>query len=384
MTPMLLAAALTGLAHAQTCDARLLEKQAMAAAPSAMADAWLALANCSEKAALKMAPTHMQRMVADKASLPAIVKAIEIGAEKSIRAWLDEETPDVRSRLIAKIGGACKDNPAVATFFVNARAELGAAFWDDRWHKGLDDCRTPAVQKLLADALTSDDVGRDNRNQQQFFGVVEVYARNLGVDAIPTLKEFLANPKNEEEATLMVNSFADAANVGSMQGMNQEAADAAIAALVELAPTLPQRAVERARRALDAMKAPEQANALAKFAWTDHYVDGAYTYAMSAVEDVTCKNGKRYGLLHLGSFTESGNLWPDQLAEQIEAKLLAAWSPDSAEKCKGTGTITVTMSDAPVNAEELAAWHAEQEQQFAATMAGAKKSSTVTHASLAW
>ncbi|MCB9665969.1 MAG: hypothetical protein H6732_17820 [Alphaproteobacteria bacterium] len=384
MTPTLLL--LSSLAQAgDPCDAKALEKAVMEAPPSGMAEAYVALASCDAKRGKKAAASHMKRMVADNTAIPALVAAIKVGAAADVRAWIAEETPDSRSRLVNKLGGACATEPAVASFFVSSHADLGAQFWEERWYRGLDACRTPEIQQLLTTALTSDEIPKSGRQRTGFVAVLEVYARNLGAAAVPVIAGYLAEAADEEEQALLVGVFGDAARVGSMDGgMDAEAASAAAEALVAAAPGLSRRSLDRARGTLAALGAAEASESIAQHAWPDVRTADGYTYGVALTEAITCKNGKTRGVLHLGSLIHPGTAWPDTVAADAPAKVEAAWQPADAKGCKGTGEISVVTSDEPLSESEVAGWHATQRQGFDTRFEGAQKSWIVTHSALTW
>ena len=85
--------------------------------------------------------------------------------------------------------------------------------------------------------------------------------------------------------------------------------------------------------------------------WSDVYVDGSYTYGVVAIEDITCKNGSKRAVYHVGSFTEPGAMWPDQIKEPLTERVKKLWSFDAASKCKGTSDISVRMSNNPLSAD---------------------------------
>lgn len=383
MLALVLAALLP--ASAQDCDARALDKALADAAPARVAKAYTTLAACDPARAKKAAAKQLPRMVADGDQIPAAIAAIEVGAAASLSSWLDTQLPDDRSRTIAGIGAACPDHPeAVSAYFVDAKARLGATFWDERWYRGLAACRTEGIRSLLTEALDSPDVGRMSRDRSTFFGLLEVYARNLQGEAIPTLTSYLASAQDDEEATLLMNVFGDAAGLGRPSGPDAEVVQTATDAIVNAAPTLPQRALTRARDVLNAMGQEPASDGLAAHMWSDRRIDGAYTYGASLVELATCKNGKTRAMLHLGSFTEMGLKWPDQLAEAADAKIASAWPERVAPTCKGTGEVTVTLTETPVAGEAgLAAWFDAQREAFATASEGAK-TKEVVHGVAPW
>ena len=116
--------------------------------------------------------------------------------------------PDERGRTIAFLGKACKDEEALQGFFTRAHNDLGEQFWQERWHKGLSDCRADSIQEILTKAVADEGLQKD---QTRFFTVLEVYARNLGNKAIPTISA-LAQGSQDLRAMNLVN-VCDAANV---------------------------------------------------------------------------------------------------------------------------------------------------------------------------
>jgi hypothetical protein len=388
MTTILLALLATAQAappasKAPTCDAKGLEKTVVNASPSQMADAFLALAKC-DPARAKKNVGRMKNMLPDATSIPTAIEALKIGLGDDVRDWIGQETPDIQSRFVGKLGEACAENPELVTgWFEKAANDLGKDFYAQRWHRGLDDCRTPGIQTLLTNALTSDVVPRNPRNRGEYFGVVEVWARNLGAAAVPKLAELLGTAKDEEEAMLFVSSFSDAARVGAAD-FDEATAKAAAAAIVEAAPKLPGHALERARDTLISLKEPALADGLAKFAFPDRFVDGRYTWGVALIEDATCKNGKHRTALHLGTFTQPGDQWRDELESKVQGRLTTDWAPDVGAKCKGTSSFTAQLSDEPLTTEALATWQEGVRKAFAEQSADAQKTTEVAHEAFAW
>jgi hypothetical protein len=341
-------------ASAGDCDA--LAKRVTEASPVAVAEAFTALAACDADQAKKVAAKAIPRVVEARDAADAMAAAIRVGAVAPVRGWLADQEPDARSRTIARIGKKCAQAPEIADFFADAAGEIGATFWEERWHRGLADCRYERVQTLLTEAIDGPDVGRGSRNRSGFFALLEVYARNLGAASVPRLSQLLASARDEEEAVFLVSIFADAANVGGSEGTDPEASKAAIAAIEAAAPKLPTKALDRARGTLVSLGAEAAASGLAKHGWSDVYVDGSYTYGVVAIEDITCKNGSKRAVYHVGSFTEPGAMWPDQLKEPLTERVKKLWSFDAASKCKGTSDISVRMSNNPLSADALKAW----------------------------
>lgn len=364
---------LVGLASAaEPCDAKALTAAVSNASPVAMSAAFSKLYACSPPDALKLAPTVLQRMVVGDATPEALLAAVKLKSYDGVRSWLTAQEPDIRSRMVGRLGEACPTNPEVGDFFLDAAVKDTAHFWSERWHKGLANCRTPAVQKLLADALTGPDVGKDSRNKAGFQSVLEVYARNLRAEAVPTLAALLAGAKDEDTTTTLIVVFADAANVGGAGGTDAVAAKAVVEAIKAAAPGLPPRAIERARGTLTALGDEAAADSVGRYRYADRFVDGHYTWGVAAVEDYSCKNAEKRATLHVGTYTDTGGLWADQVQAAAEAAARSVYKLQGAEKCKGTGTVTIEVSPEPLAAADVAGWIEARKDAFAEATSGKK------------
>jgi len=368
----LILALLAPLAHATDCDASALDRTLQSASPARIAPAYTRLAECDPTLAAKRTAKAFDRMGGNEDAPAAVAAAATVGAYGPALSWAQSAEPHLRAQSITAVGKACASDPSVGQFFLDAHDELGDAFWEDRWFRGLADCPNPGVRDLLTAALSNPTIGRESRNRSMFFALLEVYGRNLGQAAIPVLAGYLKDARDEAEATVLVNLFADAAQVGSTTGVNTEAAALATQAIVEAAPTLPGRALDRARDTLNALGSADQASALAKYKFPERYVDGVYTYGVAVRELATCKNGKTKEILHVGTVTQSGSLWPDQLEIPITSRLQSAYTLDAAAKCKGTSEITVSYSSEPLVTDGLEAYISEQTEAFEASTSADK------------
>lgn len=372
-------------AHAQACDGAALEKALLQAAPAASADAYIALVACDPVRGLKNTPTGLRRIVgSDTNAAPAAAAALRLGANDAVREWITNLEPESRSRVASKLGSMCDAEPAIGVFFAKMRTDLGDDFFDRRWHRGIDKCRTPEVRAMLTEALSSPTVGRGTRNRTQFASILDVYARNLGREAMPKLTEYLSTARDDEEASLMLGAFGEAANLGGAQGTDPETAKLAVAAIVAASPKLGPQALVRARGLLVSLDDQAASDALAAHRWRDRLTNGTYTYGVAAQEEITCKNGDRRLAVHLGSFTEPGAQWPDQLSAAAVERIPTTWKFDGAAKCKGTHTIAVTTSVEPLSAEGLVAFQRAQEDAAKPKVAEAAKAWTVQHDVFAW
>ena len=209
---------------AQDCDGKELTTALSEATPISSAQAYLDLAACDEALAKKHSGAAFEKILSGSEANKAAVTAVKLEQDAAVRTWLASIEPDERSRTIAYLGKACKEETALQTFFAKAHGDLGERFWEERWHRGLSDCRAEPIQKILVQAMKETNIKED---QSRFFTVLEIYARNLGNEAVPTIAALAKATDDQEHLTYMVNALADAANVGGAEGINPAAAKSA-------------------------------------------------------------------------------------------------------------------------------------------------------------
>ena len=372
----LLLMALGSSAHAETCDARTLETALKEASPVQVPLAFERLANCDPNRAKRHVTAVMERTLSGEEADRGAIAAMRLGASDTVRDWLGGLEPDQFSSTINRLGARCKDDDAVEAFLVGSAEKLGKAFFTDRWHRGLADCRKESIRAILADALAND----PTESRGQYFALVEVYARNFGALAVPTLVEKIKATSDGEVQTYLVEAFADAANVGSVEGRDDEAAATAAEALLKLGSSLDPKAVDTSRRVLTALGMPDKSDAFVQYRWPDRLADGHYSYGVAALVTGTCKNGKQKGDLHLGIALEPAMHWPDQLKSSVE-QFVQTWSAqEDIVKCKGTPSIAITtMTEPAVNADAISAWMTEQKTAFEASAGSYHKPQVVPH-----
>lgn len=344
---MLLLSTLIGLAGAAetaaACDSKALTKQLSEAAPTAAGELYSQLAACDKAAAKAMAPKVVPILLTETADQKAAIAAIEVGAPDVVRTWVSGLQSDEKARTISAIGAACNDSKAVQSFFASGPQALGDAFWTDRWYRGLEECRVPAIQGILQAQLEKG-VGAD---RSRFAGVLEVYARNLGAGALPMLENLGKSQHDAEVLSYVVTAFSDAAQVGTDRA-DPKVAQEAVRIITELAPTWPDKAVEQARITLTTLGDDRAADTLVVVRYKSVVQDdGGLLYGTIVLEDATCKNGKHQQIIHYAEVQDPGQTWPDQLREKVDGAVRHAWNPTLAEKCKGTGTVDVKVPDAP-------------------------------------
>jgi hypothetical protein len=355
-------AALIPLAAAQDCNAYTLLGDLKGATPQGVAAAFEALADCDAAQAKAAAPGAFDKVLSGEGGNQLAVKAIQVGADDATRAWIDSLQSDERSKTIAAVGDACAEDEAVQRFLVSTHDKLGEKFWTDRWYRSLDNCRVEGIQSILQQAIDA-----DSKDRTRFFAVLEVYSRNLGGAAVPTLEALAGELESEEELIYVVNAFADAAQVGALEGADPEATAAAIAAIRKLAPDLPDKALDQARNILLSLGDEGASNSMAGYRYADEKgADGNLRYGLVVVETATCKKGDTWLGLYSGEVVEGGNLWPDQIQAAAEGVVEEQWEVAlaSSKKCKGSGEVAVRVTEGPMDSAQIEGWINEQLEEL--------------------
>lgn len=370
-------------AHATPCDAAAQAKAVSEATPATVARAWASLAACDAEAARPLAAQAFTAALPGADAHDAVVRAIDLGLDAPVRDWIRRAPSDERSKAIGFLGTQCAAHPPVASFLVATHAAIGPDFWAERWHRGLADCRTPEVQAFLQGSLVGDEVGvKTAVDRAQFFGLLEVYSRNLGAASLPTLQALARELEDESEITFVISAFGNAAGVGSAAGVDFGVATKAVQALEELGPELPPRAVDHARGILLALGDERASDAFAKHRWPAAHRNGgyAYRYSVVAIETSVCNNGKTQSIAHHGTFTEPGDLWPDQVAELLRDKLEFEWQLDGSNVCGGAWAVVWHMPAEPFETAEVQkTWLAGKLATFHAESAGFSKAQVRPH-----
>ena len=341
---MLLSLLITTSALAQDCDVAALSKDIVEMGPHEAAPTYVRLASCDSGAAKKVASKVVPNLIGETDGFDAAIAAIEVGAGAVVMNWIGGLQRDEQSRAIRAFGKRCQESAPVQAFLVSAEGQLGDQFWSDRWYRALTECRSVGTTGLLAkrvDAGAGDD-------RSGFFGVVEAYAVNVGDGALPKLGELVKAEEDLEMQINLVGAFADAAQAGTVSGLNPQIAEMAASAVRDLAPGLAPEAVDKARTTLNVLNDEAGADALAAVRYkTLLQDDGSLLYGTVVFENATCKNGKRMKRAHVAEVVEPGNTWPDQLEEKVVAGAEISMELDLAAKCKGEGSVTNVVSAAP-------------------------------------
>jgi len=374
--------ALAGSAQAQGCDAKQLALDLHEASPVAVAKVYLKLAECDGAIAADEAAFAMTKTLYGDDGMEAGLAALSVGGQDAVLDWVDGLEDHHRSETVRWFGSKCAEEPNVGKFFVEARDVKKDVFLSNRWYAGLGSCRTPEIAAMLTEMINGDQ-GARAADRAQYFGLLEVYSRNLGKDAIPTLTGMATSLSDPMEVRLIMSAFGDAANVGN--SMDAGAAKAAIDAIRTLGPQIPADAAESARDILMSLGDEGLANDFAGYRWVDRKNGGKYTYYAMAKEMMVCKNGKEQGFLHHGKIIEGGTHWPEALKKDLEAALTSKWGLEAAAKCKGEGTIAVELTDEPVaNDKEIEEWLDTRTKTFKGETKGFHKAEIVPEDETDW
>lgn len=331
---------------AAACDGPALVTAFAEVSPAAAGDRFAELAACDATAARTLAPEAFKRIIAGPGGDAAARVALGLGGAETVRAWIVALEPDDRGPTLARLGDGC-DKPEVAAFFVDAERALGDRFYAERWWAALDSCRAQPVQVLLGNALQT-----RKRDRTLFGGLLDVYARNLGEAALPLLKDLAASETDPAVLIDIVDAIPDAAGVGEATGANPAAVTAATRVLRELAPRLPDKAADGARKAFLALNDEQAADGVASVRFRSVLQpDGGFLYGVVAIESATCKKGDARVEVHHALVRESGDTWPDQLAERTEPGARGVFDLNLAESCKGTGTVNFRYPEQPFKDE---------------------------------
>ncbi len=345
-------------AVAGDCDAQALVDEIAEASPQRSATIFTELGACDAALAVEHAPTLMPRVLSGSTGNEALITAITVGANTEAVAWLETLQSDERAGAISALGEACNASGPVQEFFVERAGTLGDDFWSQRWYGSLSACHVTEIQALLWAELSR----CMDSDRSRFFSVLEAYARSAQTVAVPALSELLGKSDDAEVQANIIGAFADAAQVGSVDGTDFKTAEASNRAIVAAAPNLTEKAVEQARITLTTLGDEQAADSLSAVRYKDLLqADGTLLYGTVVVENATCKNGKVAQRVHPAAVVDPGQTWPDQLKEKIEVSVNVAWELDLASGCRGEGETTVLVPSAPfADRAALAAWQEEK------------------------
>ena len=231
---------------------------------------------------------------------------------------------------------------------------MGDDFWTERWYRALTQCRSESTTKLLVDRVEQG-AGED---RSSFFGVVEAYAVNVGMDAIPKLSALVAAESDLEMQVNLIGAFADASQAGTVQGLDAKIAEKAADAVRALAPDLPATTMDKARATLQTLMDEAGADQMVALRHKDLLqADGTLLYGTVVFENAMCKNEKVAQRYHVAEAHDPGQTWPDQLEEKVRTSTEMNWSLNLAERCKGTGDVKYHVPEAPfADKDAFRAW----------------------------
>lgn len=311
--------------------------------------------NCSAGQAIRATADTFSRAIPNEGGRAAAVAAVKLGQSDAVVEWANGQQPDDRAKIIGALGEACADDEGIQDFFIASAESMGDDFWNDSWYRGLDNCSVVPIQDLLWSELDRG-IGSD---RTRFFSVLGVYARASGNTAVPKMVELIRRSGDDEEAQVnILSAFADAAQVGSVEGTDQATAQQATRAISNLAPSLSQKGVEQARITLNALGSEIESDALAAVRYADMQQDDGFIWGVVVSETAPCKAGKRLTQrLHWSRAVDPGTTWADQALDKVQSSAEVAWELDLAERCNVEGEITYHVSSSPfATDDDLQAW----------------------------
>ena len=197
------------------CDSAPLLVELEESAPATRASVWNDLYACDTAVAQEHITPTLETMLTGPAANAAVSTFIGLGQSEAVGTWLEGLPSHDKNGVIGWLGEQCKSDENIANFFVSMHGKKGDAFFKERWHRGLSDCRTDVIRTLLSDEIGKRAAGQVT-DATGFFSILEAYARNLGADAVPTLSALGKSQTNPEVLSYVVNAFADAAATGEM------------------------------------------------------------------------------------------------------------------------------------------------------------------------
>lgn len=351
-------------ASAQDINCNDLRRDIAKANPTQVGDMFVTIATNCEPSAAARSVSQLSRAIPNEGGRAAAVEAVKLGYGTIATEWIGGLQPDDRAKAIRGLGEACTDSEKVQDFFISSASTMGDDFWNDRWYRALGVCNAVPIHDLLWGELDKG-IGTD---RTRFFGVLEAYARSAGAAAVPQLVELAKRNAQDAEAQVnIVNAFADAAQVGSVKGMDQGTAQRATRAIVALAPDLKIKAVEQARITLTALGSELESDQLAAVRYKKLEQADGFVWGAVLNETASCKGGKKVmQRLHWSrAVDDDGSIWPDQALEAIQSAAEVAWTTDLAARCRGEGTLDYRVSDKPfATDDELKAWVDEQIEEL--------------------
>lgn len=373
-------------AAAPPCDAAALAADVERASAIHLPAAFVALSECDAERARRLAPAAVPRMFGDPEEHPAVLAMVRIGADDTLIPWLSRLTPDARLGGLHEIGLRCTESPVYDAFFATLHDRLGESFFRDRWHRGLDDCFTPGAAALLDGALSGDRFGPGSQDRGAFLDILEVYAANRRVEALPLLERYATDLHDPEEIAYVLQILPRAVGFDTVEGVDADQAAVAAEVILRLAPRFDADRVDLARIALQRIEQPTAEGQLSRHRWPDAWRvgGGRYTYAVTAEERTVCPNGKVLRTLHFGTFNEGGELWPEPLAAAAGARVSAEWGLGAAASCGATPTVTVRTSETPLKLDsDRDAWLAPRRAEALVKQKGVK-TAVVEHETFLW
>lgn len=349
------------LAFAQEeCDVVGLSKIIETTTGDEAAVAFAALVECDPEKAKRFAKTTIITFLPSKEGFDAAMSGMKIDQEQYVVEWMNQRLEaSEQKQLLRTLGDACQKEEKIQAFFINRATNFSEDFWKHRYYQYLISCRVDPIQEILAKQV---DIGTD-QGRSQYFSVMSAYARNLQVKALPKLGEILSSTEDGEIQTNTLSAILEIADEIKQNSPDDKksfrrAGVESTKIIVENAEKLTKKSLEQARVSLNALEAEAEADALAGLYYKDKIQeDNSFIWGIVAVENTTCKNGKKKQGVHAGLIIEQGNTWADQLAERVKEVVDFSWEMNLAGSCKGKSEFLYFVPEDPFsNLDEYSVW----------------------------
>ena len=304
------------------CNVAALSKTATSGAGDSSAEAFLSLLSCDANTAKRIGSSAISKFVPNDTSYQAVAGSLQIGLYKDVASWVAGLQSDEKPLVLRYLGDNCNVE-GVENFFVEQSKSLGDAYWNDRWYKYTSKCQGDANLSLLETEVRK----KEELDRTRYFGVLTAYARTAGVKSLPLLKEQLENESNEEVQINLIQAFSDAAGNGTDTGIDQKIAAEASGIIFDQAEKYGQKSLNQARTTLKVLQDLEKADALAGYAYKANLQeDGSLLWGVIAVENGTCKKGKKQQQVHSASVKDMRkSTWNDELKDHVRDVVEVQW-----------------------------------------------------------
>jgi len=335
-------------ASAASCDKQIAAVKASDS--SSVAAAWDNLVTC-DKATAEASFNDALSKATDVEALTALAfVAIDRELWKPMWGALSKiKDYGARDEVAQAVGAACTDRPIVVTYLKGAYSglrDIEFLQWDDAFIA----CEDPALLSWMEKKIKTP----PKKNfDEKFVGLMAIYVKKVGLEAIPALAEGAIVAGNAEsgpfDAILFKMSEAAQPEMGSTNSPEVQAK--LEGALVDVASKVSKEKAMAVASQLANSGSEAAAAKLLPVLYGDVVSGGVYTYGAAGVEAGDC-SGKKQAVLHYTSVAEPGKRW--SILADLEPTLRAA--KPKLKGCTLESPWPVVHSPAPIKGNAVEAW----------------------------